>query len=209
MSDNGAAGEDYFNRGPITEYLQANYNDTYENMGRPGSWISYGPPWAEAGSAPFSRFKTYTAEGGMAAPMVVAGPGVQSNVIHRSYATVMDLAPTFLDLAGQAYPTDAGVRPMLGESLLPVLTGAASTVHDEDYVTTLYYEGRAFLRQGDWKLVNLEPPFSEAAFRLHDLSVDPGEANDLRAREPEKLEQLLELWRRTRSELGVLIPTDL
>jgi arylsulfatase len=209
MSDNGAAGEDYYYYGPIKQYLQNHYSDRYEDMGRAGSWISYGPQWAEAGSAPFSRYKTYATEGGIVTPMLIAGPGVVEGITHRSYATVMDLAPTFLALADQAYPSDGSVNPMLGESLLPVLTGDAGAAHSEDYVTTLYYEGRAFIRQGHWKLVNVEPPFSESAFRLHDLSVDPGETVDLRASNPQKHQQLLELWRTTRREQGILLPVDL
>ncbi len=209
MSDNGAAGEDYYNRGPITQYLQAHYSDRYEDMGRPGSWISYGPQWAEAGSAPFKRFKTYTTEGGMVTPLIVAGPGVAAAEVHRSYTTVMDLAPTFLEVAGQAYPSDGEVLPMLGESLLPVLKGEATATHDADYVTVLYYEGRGFVRQGNWKLVNVEPPFDESAFRLHDLSTDPGEVQDLSDRNPAMREHLLKLWRKTRQELGILLPADL
>ncbi|TNF85942.1 MAG: arylsulfatase, partial [Gammaproteobacteria bacterium] len=179
------------------------------DMGRPGSWISYGPQWAEAGSAPFSRYKTYATEGGIVTPLIIAGPDVQVGEVHRRYATVMDLAPTFLELAGQAYPSDGSVQPMLGESLRPVLTGDASSAHSDEYVTALYYEGRAFIRQGAWKLVNVEPPFSESDFQLHNLSDDPGEAADLRQSHPEKHRQLLELWNRTRRELGILLPVDL
>jgi arylsulfatase len=47
-------------------------------MGRPGSFVSYGPQWAQAGAAPFSRFKTYTREGGIVAQMITAGPMVGS-----------------------------------------------------------------------------------------------------------------------------------
>ena len=57
MSDNGAAGEDFFYVGPFRNFLQSHYDNSYENMGRPTSFISYGPQWAEAGSAPFSRYK--------------------------------------------------------------------------------------------------------------------------------------------------------
>ena len=209
MSDNGAAGEDTYYRGRIVPYLQKHYDNRYENMGRPGSWVSYGPPWAEAGSAPFSRFKAYTREGGIVTPMIITGPGVRDGEIHRSYATVMDLAPTFLRLADQAYPSDGSAKPMLGESLLPVLSGRASSVHEDDYVTTLYYEGRAFLRQGRWKLVNLDRPFDESEFQLYDLIADPGETTDLRINHPDKHAQLLDLWHRTRRELGIIVPSEL
>ncbi|MGH7446858.1 MAG: arylsulfatase, partial [Longimicrobiales bacterium] len=136
ISDNGAGAEDFYHTGPFVEYIQANYDNSYENMGKPDSWVSYGPQWAEAGSAPFSRYKTYTREGGIAAQMIIAGPGVaQRGSINRAYVTVMDLAPTFLELGGATYPADGSVRPMEGESMAALLTGDALTVHAADYVT--------------------------------------------------------------------------
>jgi arylsulfatase len=89
--------------------------------------------------------------------------------ISRTYATVMDLAPTFLELGDATYPGDGSVRPMEGESMAALLAGAASTVHDADYVTTLLHGGRAFIRRGPWKLVTLDPPFDESAFELFDV----------------------------------------
>lgn len=89
--------------------------------------------------------------------MIIAGAGVAAaGVIDRSYVTVMDLAPTFLQVAGAEYPSDGSVRPMLGETMGPLLSGAAPLVHDSTYVTTLYHRGHAFIRQGRWKLANLE-----------------------------------------------------
>jgi len=73
----------------------------------------------------------------------------------------------------------------------------------------LYHKGRAFVREGDWKLVNLEPPFDESAFELFNLAEDPGETTNLRDREPERFTAMLELWRTKREELGILIPDDL
>lgn len=209
MSDNGAAGEDFFYVGPFVQYIQSHYDNSYENMGRPSSWVSYGPPWAEAGSAPFSRFKGYTREGGIAAPMIVSGAGVRRRGIDDAYITVMDLAPTFVEVAGGEYPADGSVKPMLGESMLAFLQGQARRVHDEGYVTALYHAGRAFLRRGKWKLVNLEPPFREADMDLFDLEADPGETTDRSAAEPEVFAEMLELWRAARLELGIILESDL
>lgn len=209
MSDNGAAAEDFYNTGSNVDYIQSNYNDTYEQMGKPGSWISYGPQWAEAGSAPFSRHKGYTREGGIIAPMIISGVGVKTNgLIDRSYVTVMDIAPTILELAGTVYPDDGSVKPMLGESLLSLLGGTAFSAHDEDYVTTFYHRGRAYLREGDWKIVNMDPPFSEAEFALFNLKTDPGEATNLASQEPERFERMKLLWREQRVQMDITLPND-
>ncbi|MBT8054418.1 MAG: arylsulfatase [Xanthomonadales bacterium] len=210
MSDNGAAGEDFYNEGPFTEHIRAHFDNSYETMGTARSFVSYGEPWAEAGSAPFMRRKGYSREGGIVAPMIMAGRGVaRVGAIDPTYVTVMDLAPTFLEIAGAPYPDDGSVWPMLGESMSGILAGEAETVHEEDYVTILYHGGRAYLRQGNWKIANLKPPFTEDDFELFDMSVDPGETYNLAESHPDKYEELLELWRNERKKLGIILPQDL
>jgi arylsulfatase len=209
MSDNGPAAEDFYNRGSYVDYVRAHYDNAYETMGTRQSFVSYGPQWAEAGSPAFSRFKGYAREGGISAPFIAAGPllgarGIQSD----TYLTLMDLAPTFLDIAGAKYPDDGSVQPLLGESLLPLLSDGTA-VHDDQYVTTLYHGGRAFIRQGRWKLVTLERPFDETGFELFDVEDDPGETNDLSEAQPEKRAELIELWRAERKKLGIILPGDL
>ena len=191
-------------------YIREHYDNSYENMGTVSSFVSYGPQWAEAGSAPFSRYKGYAREGGIVAPMVIAGRGVQARGdINSTYLTVMDLAPTFLELGEAAYPSDGSVQPMRGESMNPLLTGASDSVHDASYTTTLYHRGRAFVRQGKWKLSNLEGPFDASKFELFDLEADPGETTNLAATEMERLAEMIELWRVQRRELGIVLPEDL
>ena len=210
MSDNGAAGEDFYNEGPYVEHLQANFDNAYEKMGTAESFVSYDDPWAEAGSAPFMRRKGYSREGGIVAPMIIAGPGVNAaGLVDANYVTVMDLAPTFLEIAGATYPVDEALPPMLGESMRALLARESDAVHAEDYVTTLYHAGRAYLRQGDWKIANLEAPFDEASFELFNLAEDPGETTNLADSHPEKYEELVTLWRKERVRLGIVLPQDL
>jgi arylsulfatase len=210
MSDNGAAAEDLYNSGRFKDYLQETFDNSYESMGRKGSFVSYGQPWAEASSAPFLRHKTYTTEGGLRAPLIIAGAGVAAaDAMQSAYVAVTDLAPTFLELAGAHYPDDGSVAPLVGASLQPLLSGAVAEVHDDQYVTTLSHWGRAFLRQGRWKLVTLEPPFDEANFELFDLDADPAETRNLAETEPDRYAQLIELWRAERKRFGIILPEDL
>jgi arylsulfatase A-like enzyme len=210
MSDNGAADEDPYNDTIRGGYIRANFDNAYDKMGTADSFVAYGKPWAEAGSAPFQRHKGYTREGGIVAPLIVAGPGVASRgVTDPTYLSVMDLAPTFLEVAGADYPEQQSVRPMLGASIVKFLAGLADSVHGDDYVTALFHEGRAFLRQGRWKIATLEPPFDEKAFELFDVETDPGETDNLAEDEPEKFAELIELWREERRRLGILLPEDL
>lgn len=90
-----------------------------------------------------------------------------------------------------------------------VLAGEASTVHDADYVTTLFHAGRAFVRRGQWKLVTLEPPFEESAFELFNVDDDPGETTNLAAVHPDIHRELLDLWRSERARLGIVLPSEM
>lgn len=213
MADNGAAAEDFYNGVGISTYMEhtrATFDNAYEKMGTAESFVSYGPQWAEAGSAPFRRHKGYVLEGGIVAPMIIAGPGVDAKgVIDSSYATVMDIAPTLLEIAGAHYPDDGSVMPMLGESMRGFLGGQAQSIHDDDYVTVLSHRGRAYLRQGRWKIATMEGPFDESKFELYDVVADPGETKILTVDEPEKFEELIALWRVKRKELGIVLPEDL
>jgi len=213
MADNGAAGEDFYNGAlytQFTEHTRATFDNAYDKMGTADSFVSYGPQWAEAGSAPFQKYKSYTREGGMVAPMIITGKGIAAEgVIDATYTTVMDLAPTFLEIAGAMYPDDGSVKPMLGESMNDFLAGNSDAVHDENYVTILSHRGRSFVRQGRWKIVTTTGPFDESNFELFDIAADPGEVNNLAAAEPEKLATLIEIWRTQREEMGIILPEDL
>jgi arylsulfatase A-like enzyme len=210
MADNGAAAEDFYNSGPYRDYLRATFDNSYEKMGTADSFVSYGPQWAEASSAPFQKHKGYTREGGMVAPMIIAGPGVAaSGVIDPTYATVMDLAPTFLQIAGADYPNDGSVKPMLGESMNDFLAGDSDAIHDDDYITILSHRGRSFVRQGPWKIVTTTGPFDESNFELFNVVADPGEMHNLAEAEPEKMAELIDIWRVKRKEMGIILPEDL
>ena len=66
----------------------------------------------------------------------MSGPGVKgAGDTVKAVAHVMDLAPTFLEIAGASYPNTFQGRevvPLLGESLVPVLAGMSNTVRGDD-----------------------------------------------------------------------------
>ncbi|HMQ64517.1 MAG TPA: arylsulfatase [Flavilitoribacter sp.] len=204
MSDNGAAGEDFFYKGQFAEYAQANFNNDYDNMGKPNSYVSYGPQWAEAGSAPFRYYKEYTTEGGTTAPMIITGPGIKRpHEMVNGFASLLDLAPTFYELAGVYYP-DTLAYPLKGRSMAPLLAGNSDVIHPDTDVYTFEQSGHLVIRQGDWKLVNEGYPLDTARFRLFNLAGDLGETVDLSDRYPEKRAELLRIWAAYRAECRIL-----
>jgi arylsulfatase A-like enzyme len=209
MSDNGAAYRDFIHSKDYA-FLREYYNDDYENMGREDSYISYGPQWAEAGSSPFRYFKDYATQGGINTPMIICGPRVRHrNEIHHGFSSVQDLAPTFYELAGIAYPEifkEREVYPLRGSSLLPFLSGKSGQIHSEDYVFALEHNGNAMLRKGKWKITNFIRPFETGNFALYDLDADIGEQNDLRKAEPAKYEEMLMEWAKFSDEIHLQTP---
>jgi arylsulfatase len=199
MSDNGAAAEDFYVQPPYADFIAPRHDNRYENMGKPNSFVSYGAPWAKAGAAPFSYHKGYATEGGTRAPLILSGKKwVSLGGIRHEFLTVMDLAPTFLELAGANYPGARGTaatRPMLGTSLQSYLRGNSPSVHDSTYAYGVWSGGYAGFWRGRWKLVNKRVPYREDGMQLFDLVSDPGETTDLSAKHPATYQAMMEAWR--------------
>ena len=211
MSDNGAAAEDFYYHDEYGPFIREHFSDDYEMMGKPNSFVSYGPQWAEAGSSPFRYFKGYTTEGGMTAPMIITGPNInRKNEIHHGFVTVMDIAPTFYQAATTEYPTtfeNNEVYLLKGSSLLPFVSGKVGEVHSSEYVFGLEHNNFAMIRKGNWKITNIKRPFHSENFELYDLSEDLGELNDLKYLEPGKYKEMIKEWAKFSNAIKVQIPT--
>jgi arylsulfatase len=208
LSDNGASASD---RGPTGidagyEWLDASFPDnSFENWGRPGSFVEAGPGWGQTSNVPFRMFKDTFGEGGIRVPLVVSGPGVVrrlwlSNTPPRgvvdSLVQVTDLPATFLDIAGVSYPSEyegRSIAPPDGLSLVPILAGIEKSVRKD---TAIGFEmgGERALRKGIWKIVQMKRPLGTGSWRLYRLDRDPSELFDLSEAEPELLEQLEREW---------------
>ncbi len=210
MSDNGAAAEDFYYDLDYGPFIREHFDDDYETMGQANSFISYGPQWAEAGSSPFRHFKGLTTEGGIIAPMIITGPNIKrKNEIHDGFLTLLDIAPTFYEMAGAIYPEkfeENEIYPLKGNSLMPFVSGKTDQIHASDYVFGLEHNNLTMIRKGDWKITNIKRPFLEENFKLYNISQDLAELHDLKESEPAKYNELLEEWRKFSAEVKVQIP---
>ncbi len=205
MSDNGAEGSDPEDiRGGNTEYIRANFSNTVENIGNATSFTGYGPNWADVSVTPFRMYKGFTYEGGIRSPaIVIHAPGARKGMRLDGYTSVLDLAPTFLELAGIEAPrTSAGreIAPMTGTSLLPFFAGSTASAHGQDYVSGIELFGRVGIRKGDLKLVWSNKPWGDDSWELFDLAKDPSEAVNLADRRPDDLKEMVRIWETFRSE---------
>lgn len=211
MSDNGAAAEDFYYHETFGPFLREHYSDAYDDMGKPNSFIAYGPQWAEAGSSPFKYYKGFTTEGGITAPMFISGPKVPINGgISNAFATLMDIAPTIYEWANIYYPNQYNnkpVSPLLGTSLLPLIKGSTKEIHDDNYVFGIEHGGYAMVRKGNWKIVNIERPFKTDHFKLYYLPDDLAEQHDMKEIVPEKYKEMIYEWEKFSIKVKVRTPT--
>ena len=214
MSDNGAEGA-IVEAMPllgahISAQIEKHCDNSLDNLGRPNSFIWYGPRWAQAATAPSRLHKAFTTEGGIRVVGFITWSGfARQGQIGTAFATVMDIAPTVLELAGAEHPgtryRGREVAPMRGRSLVGYLSGDTDAVHDADTHTGWELFGRRAIRQGDWKALHLPEPYGTGAWQLYDLAADPGEIDDLAGSRPEILAGLLRLWDRYVEENGVIV----
>jgi arylsulfatase len=214
LSDNGAEGaivEAFPLIGPlIAAFVRTYCDNSLDNIGRSNSFVWYGPRWAQAATAPSRLYKTFTTEGGIRVVAFMTYPGFRrQQQISSCFTTVMDLAPTFLELAGIQHPGTSyeghEVAKIRGRSMATYLRGDAATVHPTDQSTGWELFGHRGIRQGDWKAVFILPPQGPGRWQLYNLANDLGETNDLAAVNPDKLSELLRLWEAYVEQTGVLL----
>ena len=205
--DRGPSGFDLRNR----EWYAQQFPETdLERWGEPGSFIEYGPAWAQVGMVPFRLFKGTQAEGGIRSPLIVSGPGVVgAGRKTRAALHVMDVMPTFLEVAGLQPPERyAGrpVAPVQGRSWLPLLRadpGAEQGPHDW---LSFGFAGDRALRMGHWKLVWMPRPFGTGQWALYRLDRDPAELYNRASDRPGVVARLSKLWDEYARKNGVIVP---
>jgi arylsulfatase len=211
ISDNGAEGNDRSLLVDNRTWVPANFDLSYENMGRENSYVYYGPGWGQATTTPLRLFKAYLTEGGMRVPAIVSYAGMpRAGTYLRSPATIRDLMPTFLELAGTRHPgaeyEGRRVRAIEGRSLVPVLNGSADAIYGPEDVLGWELFGHRAVRQGDWKALWSDGKNGSDDWQLFNLADDPREVVDLAARYPDRLTALVALWQDYAERNNVILP---
>lgn len=217
FSDNGAESRDKSDmkgrRASMdANYLARNFNFDFASWGRKGSYVAYGPPWAQVSAAPFWMFKGTVNEGGIRSPLVVVDPKHTNagKVNNDAILHVKDVAPTLLEWAGIDQPTNINGRdvpPMQGLSWADMVAGETTSPRtDDDWLGTEWWSGKT-IRQGNYKLVWMPEPIGRGGWALYDIKNDPGEWNDLAASQPDRLNQMLVLWDQYVKENNIVIPS--
>ena len=139
--------------------------------------------------APLRGGKGTLYQGGVRVPAAIRGPGIKPGGTSRVPMLSMDWFPTVMDLAGLKLPESVQLD---GQSLVPLLGGKSSGFERDVFWHFPSYIGGggpcSAIRSGDWKLIEF---FESKTSELYHLTEDPGENNDLSAREPKRSAELL------------------
>lgn len=219
FGDNGAEGNDLGamiagQPGSLNSLFFASKwsNNNVNAWGEPGSYVGYGPGWAQASMTPFSQYKGWLGEGGVRNALIVSGPVNKRSKgsINNGLMSIADIMPTLLEITGTSYPqTHNGkeLPPMIGKSWMKVLSGVAESPRSpQDYLAWELFGNRA-LRQGDWKLRWEYAPFGKSEWELFNVAKDLSERKDLAAANPAKLKEMIGLWEDYVKKNNVILPS--
>ena len=143
--------------------------------------VRYGTAWANVSDTPFRKFKSDTYEGGISSPCIVSGysvnPALAGTIDSTNQAHIIDMMPTFMELAGASYPAEADETELEGKSLLPAFNGDLVA----DRPLFFEHEGNRGAICENWKLV---APNGDDDYELYDLATDRIESVDLQQLRP-------------------------
>jgi arylsulfatase A-like enzyme len=227
VGDNGASAEGGM-VGLFNEYTYFNgVNETvqdvlkyYDELGGPKTYGHYAAGWAVAGDTPFTWTKQIASSyGGTRNGMVVHWPkGIKAKGELRSqWHHVIDIAPTILEAASLPEPKSVNgtaQTPIEGVSLAYTFVDPkAASRHTTQYFEifgnrAIYHDGwlAGTVHRAAWEF-KVRRPLEEDIWELYDTRSDFSLANDLAAKNPDKLKELQEIFLKEAVKNSVL-PLD-
>ena len=210
-ADNGASGEGSPNGSVNEGKIFGGYPDDLEQnltmvdqLGSPNTYNHYPTGWAMAFSTPYRMFKRYVYQGGVCDPLVIHWPaGISAKgEVRNQYHHSTDIVATIYDVCGVELPetyNGATQKPLHGVSMRYSFDATPDAPTQK---RTQYYEmlGHRGIWHDGWKAVTVHGPmagtssFDKDEWQLFHTDEDRAEANDLAAEQPDKLQELIDLW---------------
>ena len=171
-----------------------------DDIGGPGTYANYPLGWGMASNTPLRRYKQNTHGGGIRDPLVISWPrGIAARgELRHQFVHASDLAPTLLEVIGVTPAAEInGVpqMPLEGTSFAASLNDPAVPSKPSPQYFEMF--GHRGIWHAGWKAVAYHPPqtsYETDKWELFHLDSDFSETNDLAAREPAKLAELVDLW---------------
>ena len=227
IGDNGASAEGGM-VGLFNEYTYFNgvYETVqdilkhYDELGGPATYPHYAAGWSVAGDTPFTWTKQVASSfGGTRNGMVIHWPkGITAKgEVRTQFHHVIDIAPTILEAAVLPEPTSVNgtaQTPIEGVSLAYTFADSkAPSRHTTQYFEifgnrSMYHDGwlAGTVHRAAWEF-KVRRPLEDDIWELYDAREDFSLANDLAAKNPEKLKELQDLFLKEAVKYSVL-PLD-
>jgi arylsulfatase len=206
VADNGASPETmtgssgyqpgYDRQSETRDGRKIHYGADQPTLGSETSMAGIGAFWANAANTPWRYWKAEAYDGGIHTPFIISWPKglkLKNGTRVDTLGHVMDIAPTFYELAG-VKPQTQGQPPIDGVSLAPALAGKKKSRGKPLFFE---HEGSRAVILDDWKLVARAPgPKSKvyAPWSLYHLAKDRSETRDLVKTEPKRAAAMAKLW---------------
>lgn len=156
---------------------------------------NYRPEFFEA-SGPHRGIKRDLTDGGIRVPFLARWPGkIRAGAVAEHVGYFGDMMATWGELGGAKFPAGVVLDSI---SVVPTLLGRGDQ-RKHPYLYWEFYEqgvSQAMLMDGRWKALRLKTP--SAPIALYDLVSDPGEREDVAARQPALVARATELMRTAR-----------
>ncbi len=174
------------------------------DLGGATSFLNPNSGWASVSSTPFRNYKGQTFDGGTRGAAFVHYPdskatGIKTNCLW----SVMDIAPTILEMAEIEYPTEYNGKsnePMDGISMAETFEG--NLVCNPERWIGYELMGLKSVRKGNWKLAQGAKMLNKTG--LYNIWDDPFEQNDLSVQKPVLYQEMLTLYQQYAEENGVV-----
>jgi hypothetical protein len=227
VGDNGASAEGgmngLFNEMTYFNGVEETVQDVlkhYDELGGPKTYGHYAAGWAVAGDTPFTWTKQVASSyGGTRNGMVIHWPkGITAKGEVRSqWHHVIDIVPTILEAAKLPEPKSVNGTPQTpieGVSMAYSFANSkAPTTHTTQYFEifgnrAIYSDGwlAGTVHRAAWEM-KPRRPLEQDVWELYDTRSDFSLANDLAAKNPDKLKELQDLFLKEAVKYSVL-PLD-
>ena len=227
VGDNGASAEGgmsgLFNEMTYFNGVHETVQDVlkhYEELGGPTTYPHYAAGWAVAGDTPFEWTKQIASSyGGTRNGMVIHWPKsiATKGELRSQWHHVIDIAPTILDAAGLPEPKSVNGTPQTpieGVSMVYTFANAnAPSTHTTQYFEifgnrAVYNDGwlAGTVHRAAWEF-KPRTTLENDKWELYDTRSDFSLANDLAAKDPDKLKEMQDLFLKEAVKYSVL-PID-
>ncbi|MCD6365860.1 MAG: sulfatase-like hydrolase/transferase, partial [Planctomycetes bacterium] len=164
--------------------------DTIESMGlSETTYVIFTSDHGEMNMEHRQFFKMTHYEPSVRVPLIVAGPGAGKGLVVDELASLVDIYPTIMDIAGLTGPDELD-----GQSLMKELNGQEGARRDwviSEFHGETVNTGCFMLRRGKWKYM----AFAGYEPMLFDLAEDPDELNNLAPTKPDVVKDMDERLR--------------